>query len=750
MGSAGLAREQCASVHAASVALVALGAAAFVSAALHRGEHPACGGVGNAACFDSYELSRAHNATRAAVADVSAPRAGAALVSAGVALTYGVGGSLSHGAAWRLFQPLKGGERFVMLQTAAWLCFAAVLLAAAAPRAVLGPLSGTMHLAGGTAGLVCEVLMLASVLCFDRTKGAIIIEPRRARRDRRLKLVARAAEARHRRVLSADADEALRTGGRFPRARAVLVAACHLLAVAAAALLVCAARASVVPDPGFRMPVRPWVSAGMAAATMLVALTITHGLVGWLRYRDGWAGFFQPFAGGAHYVLCQILAWTLASVCLCALAAGATTARPHSALMLAAATGLLSEVALAASLVYYTPTHRGELPKPGGARARPQLGLGAALARATRVAIAWSAVCALYSSPYAAMFVFIGPLLVLPPSTSLPLVAVMAATYFPAVLMSTAPSTGAREWPWLQGVIGGCFDAAAECYFDGVHVVRVPDAPLQSGAGADASAALDRGEGMAGARPPAPIGEAPLPDQAIFGFHPHGLLPATAAWLKMTSAWKRAVPASSPPVTLAASPPFAGPILRDLLCWGGVREVSSPSFSRALDEGRSVLLCPGGQTELLMQSARDPGDGSTEMVLDASRQGFLRKAIEAQVPVIPTFVIGERLLIHNLIVVRWLQKLAYRVIGFPIPFVPVGMAGVLPFPRRTRMIALVGDPLYPPPPPADADSLAAAMKVMHTAYYDRLESMYAAHAHLNAQQPLRLVRDKASLEEELR
>ena len=209
-----------------------------------------------------------------------------------------------------------------------------------------------------------------------------------------------------------------------------------------AALLVCAARASVVPDPGFRMPVRPSVSAGMAAATMLVALTITHGLVGWLRYRDGWAGFFQPFAGGAHYVLCQILAWTLASVCLCALAAGATTARPHSALMLAAATGLLSEVALAASLVYYTPTHRGELPKPGGARARPQLGLGAALARATRVAIAWSAVCALYSSPYAAMFIFIGPLLVLPPSTSLPLVAVMAATYFPAVLLSTAPSTG--------------------------------------------------------------------------------------------------------------------------------------------------------------------------------------------------------------------------------------------------------------------------------------------------------------------
>ena len=608
--------------------------------------------------------------------------------------------------------------------------------------------------------MLCHALMLASVLVFDRKRGAVRLEPRGAAKYATSQAAAtpptwsspptslaasfarsgdtnRQQRPQHRRVDSHDAEVALRTGGRFPRARVVLLGACHLLAVAAAAQLLMTARASTAGAVGW--PVRPATGAVLGAGKLAVALCLTHGLGGWLRFRDGWVGFYQPGAGGAAFVAVQMLAWTLAAVCLVALAFGALSPAQPAALVLAASTGLSSEVALAASLLLYRPRHCKEVWTLGVPLAPKLARWGSAALRAARVHLV---IMLLYSSPWASLGVFVVPLLALPPALSLPWCVALALGTFPFYYFSRDAITGAREWPWLQVLIGGVMDDAASTYFKGIEVVRVPhDGCKSSGSEGDAS-----GAGRASALP---VRDAALPPrQYIFGFHPHALMPATAAWLKLTSAWRRVVPAARPPVTLAASPPFFGPILRDLLLWGGVRVVSSAVFTNILHQGKSVMLCPGGQTELLLQSTRDPCDGSEELVCDASRRGFLRKAIEAQVPVVPCFIIGERQLLHNLITWRRVQRLAYRTIGFPIPFVPVGQCGVLPLPRRVRMVALVGDPL--PPPRVTSDASVAehtqALDRFHAEYYDRLKRMYDKYRHLNASQPLRLLKDKAELE----
>lgn len=84
----------------------------------------------------------------------------------------------------------------------------------------------------------------------------------------------------------------------------------------------------------------------------------------------------------------------------------------------------------------------------------------------------------------------------------------------------------------------------------------------------------------------------------ILGFHPHGLYPLGAAAVPLLSGFGEIFPGRTP-ATLAASSMFLPPIQRDLLHWWGVREVSKSTFIRALKEEKSVIVCPGGQEELV-------------------------------------------------------------------------------------------------------------------------------------------------------
>lgn len=84
----------------------------------------------------------------------------------------------------------------------------------------------------------------------------------------------------------------------------------------------------------------------------------------------------------------------------------------------------------------------------------------------------------------------------------------------------------------------------------------------------------------------------------VFGYHPHGLYPMGAGLLQFLRSFRNLLNGHMP-VCLCASALFIPPILRDFLCWSDAREVSRNTFKKALNEANSVLLCPGGQGELV-------------------------------------------------------------------------------------------------------------------------------------------------------
>merc|ERR1712087_490098 len=53
---------------------------------------------------------------------------------------------------------------------------------------------------------------------------------------------------------------------------------------------------------------------------------------------------------------------------------------------------------------------------------------------------------------------------------------------------------------------------------------------------------------------------------------------------------------------------------------------------------------------------------------------------------------GELQAIENIHLPR-MQRLGRIIFGFPLPFLPVGIGGILPIPRRTQMTWAIGKPI---------------------------------------------------------
>ena len=94
----------------------------------------------------------------------------------------------------------------------------------------------------------------------------------------------------------------------------------------------------------------------------------------------------------------------------------------------------------------------------------------------------------------------------------------------------------------------------------------------------------------------------------IFGYHPHGMYPAAACWFHLTPQFASLFPSIPTPVTLGASVIFRVPILRDVAMWAGARNVSRNVFLKSLREQGAVVLCPGGQAELVEHVGGDGDD----------------------------------------------------------------------------------------------------------------------------------------------
>lgn len=77
--------------------------------------------------------------------------------------------------------------------------------------------------------------------------------------------------------------------------------------------------------------------------------------------------------------------------------------------------------------------------------------------------------------------------------------------------------------------------------------------------------------------------------------------------------------------------------------------------------------------------------------------GFVRMAIEHNAKLVPVVVLGEVNALQNPIDLPELQRWTYKNLGFPVPYWVVGRWGVLPFPKRSGLKFIIGEPICPRP-----------------------------------------------------
>lgn len=202
----------------------------------------------------------------------------------------------------------------------------------------------------------------------------------------------------------------------------------------------------------------------------------------------------------------------------------------------------------------------------------------------------------------------------------------------------------------------------------------------------------------------------------IMAFHPHGIMATSAMWITFTEQWHRLFPGVQPRV-LTASVLHQIPLARDVIQTYGSREVTRQAFGSTLDERGSVLLVPGGQAEMLEQRA-----GRNEVRVYSKHKGFIRVAIEHGTPLVPVLSFKEGELMDNVkapLVQRWFIK----NLAFPFPYFPYGR-GFLPIPRKVNVTVVVGAAI----PVSKIESPTADdVDKVHAQYFAALEEMFHTH-----------------------
>mmetsp|Transcript_33836 Transcript_33836/g.86473 ORF Transcript_33836/g.86473 Transcript_33836/m.86473 type:complete len:522 (-) Transcript_33836:538-2103(-) len=433
------------------------------------------------------------------------------------------------------------------------------------------------------------------------------------------------------------------------------------------------------------------VYCALAAACLVISASCTHGLAGDLLHGDdagrGWK-FFQPGVGGALFVATQACAWILFSLAILGVGAIARAAVQgmvhHISADLHIGTGIVmvvGHVVLGGSLVVFRSRSKAGPPQRGAAKTP-------AAKRKTKLsAHLLSSALFLPAHAFGGAVVLVFALLPFQGAALLWLSLLMS--YFGLTGWGEPAHTGRREWDafrmWFESNIVDAMDACV----GGVQVLRTSSAPF------------------------------PTSGKYVFGYHPHGLLPSGAAYLKTIPAFKRALPGIRP-VTLVASVLFAVPILRDIVSWGGLRKVSKRTFVKALETRGSVLLCPGGQAELV--DAHRIHAERKEMVINVRHRGFIRLALQQGAALVPVLVFGELHSFRNLLNWPRLQQWTYRRFGFPIPFLMVGR-WYTPLPNKQPVAFVVGDSIRHTPACKEAVT-DEEVERLHQEYFGALRAMF--------------------------
>ncbi|KAG2533421.1 hypothetical protein JM18_000316 [Phytophthora kernoviae] len=427
------------------------------------------------------------------------------------------------------------------------------------------------------------------------------------------------------------------------------------------------------------------MAAGLGSLALFVtALLNTYGLGGVLSTKDGW-NFYQPFMGGARFVLFQKVSWTcfgagtalqllyLISLVVVELelfmgamaVAGSFFVVAEIGMMIA--TAMFTEFIMVisrsiATHLYQKDSHNGLLEDVNRYHVKyvlPQIVTGCLPAVAA------------YRHYIYDMEAFV-PVLIL----------TIFIYIYEFTYRGNPQQTGCRER--ISWVTGRSFLVdTVQKYFNGKIIRMAPLDPEK---------------------------------QYVLSFHPHGIMPISVMWLQFTDQWRKLFPNFYAHI-LTASVLHQMPLARDILHFYGSREVTRNAFAYTLQNKESVLLVPGGQAEMLEQRS-----AQKEVRVYTHHKGFIRLAIEHGVPLVPVLSFNEGEMMDN-VQAPMMQRWFVKKLAFPFPYFPYGR-GLLPIPRKVNIPIVVGEPLEVPhiPKPTQDD-----VDKVHTKYFAALEEIFVKY-----------------------
>lgn len=140
--------------------------------------------------------------------------------------------------------------------------------------------------------------------------------------------------------------------------------------------------------------------------------------------------------------------------------------------------------------------------------------------------------------------------------------------------------------------------------------------------------------------------------------------------------------------SLAASVLFLIPFIRELTLLTGCIEASRHVADKAIKNGRTILVLPGGESEQLLTKR------GVEKVYLLKRKGFVKLALKHNIPLVPAYVFGSSDLYETstfLFDARWkLMKAA----GVCLPFCSGYLGSLCPFPVKNTIV--FGEPITLP------------------------------------------------------
>lgn len=152
-------------------------------------------------------------------------------------------------------------------------------------------------------------------------------------------------------------------------------------------------------------------------------------------------------------------------------------------------------------------------------------------------------------------------------------------------------------------------------------------------------------------------------------------------------------------------------------------QVTRDAFRRALEVERHVMVCPGGQSELMY--THEGLAGSEPVVrLCVRHKGFCRLAVEHQAAVVPVIAYGEIFQLQNAVGWRWLLERCYRFFGLPIPYLLWGYCGT-PLPDRRPSLFAVGAPVWPHDTGSDVEDVRELTDRLHARFYESVAALWA-------------------------